>query len=228
PIAVAVSAACGSSPAGPPADAGRPDAFIADAKLACTGNETTCDPFLSCSCGAMQKCTPGTSGLQCLSAGSKPPGDTCSSDGDCSRGTVCAPFAGVSTCLAFCDVVHPCGSGTFCYIVASDLSGHPVGMVCGPTCNLLAHDCTAGYGCYPSDIYGLAERGICLRAGGGTQGSACASMTDCALGYACIAPAPAGSHPPECVKICARSGGAPACSSTSSCQPLSGDTQTGV
>src|SRR5215470_14885008 len=90
PIAVAVSAACGSSSAGLPGDAGRPDAFVADAKLNCTGSETTCDPFLSCSCTASEKCTPGQNGLQCLSAGAKAPGDTCSSDADCGRATLCA------------------------------------------------------------------------------------------------------------------------------------------
>src|ERR1041384_1170591 len=141
PIAVAVSAACGSSSTGLPGDAGRPDAFVADAKLSCTGSETACDPFLSCSCAATDKCTPGQNGLQCLSAGAKAPGDMCTSDADCSRGTLCALYAG----------------GSFCYIVAKDLSGHAVGMVCGPTCNLLAQDCTGGYGCYPSDTLGVAE-----------------------------------------------------------------------
>src|SRR5262249_29210144 len=134
-------------------------------------------------------------------------------------------YAGQTTCIAFCDEVHPCAGGRACYIVAADLAGRAQAQVCGPTCALLAQDCPGGIGCYPSDRNPGAERGICLDMGGGQQSAACTSMSDCAKGYACIAPP---NLAPRCAKICDRTGGTLSCDHGSSCQPLTGDTQTGV
>src|SRR5262249_59785845 len=126
--------------AGVPFDGGVLDARV-DAKTLCSGNETACDVFLSCGCQPAQKCTPGASGLSCLMAGAKNAGETCAADEDCARGSLCAPYAGQTTCLAFCDDQHACPSGRACYIVASDFGGHPAAQVCGPTCALLSQDC---------------------------------------------------------------------------------------
>jgi hypothetical protein len=220
----AVLSAC-TSAAAAPFDAPPPDGRL-DAKLACTGAETVCDVFLQCGCKSTEKCAPGDNGLVCTAMGAKPPGDVCGGDNECSRGTLCAPYAGTTTCLAFCDDFHPCGTGEFCYVIAKDRAGVAAAHVCGPTCDLRAQDCPGGLACYPTDQYTSLERGICIVPGTNQQSSACQDQSDCAKGLACtVLPGPSG---PICAKMCGRTGGPPACDQGRSCQPLTGETQTGV
>lgn len=200
-----------------------------DARLTCGAADAGCDPFLHCGCGGDQKCTAGNVGLECAPAGQKQEGDVCAGDGECARGTICVPFFGVTQCMRFCDAAHTCPSGEACYIVVTDRQqpARPVAEVCGKTCSLLTQDCAiSGLGCYVSEKHCEAERGLCLSSGAGTQGSACARMSDCAAGNLCIDPG--GPAPPICAKICGRKGTEPICNVGTTCRDLPGHIQTGI
>jgi hypothetical protein len=228
-----VVAACGSGEGAPPdaapADAATTCVAPPDAPTTCGPSDAGCDPFLHCGCGAEQKCTAGTVGLECVPSGAKGAGETCAGDGECARGTVCVPFFGVTQCMRFCDPAHACPSGEACYVIVTDRQqpARQVAEVCGPTCALLAQSCTvSGLGCYVSEKHCQAETGLCLSAGAGTQRDICAKMTDCAAGHLCIDRG--GSAPPSCAKICAREGSGPMCDVGTTCRELPGHIQTGI
>src|SRR5262249_14348469 len=99
----------------------------------------------------------------------------------------------------------------------------------GPTCSLLLQDCAMGsQGCYISAGTQPPERGICLTAGAGGQGTQCSRSTECQKGYLCTRPAGGGAT--VCAKMCDRQGGPPACDpgSGTTCHPLEAETQTGI
>jgi hypothetical protein len=237
-VAVAF-AACGpggASPDAAPAVAGGCEP-VADAATACPApGEAACDVFLHCGCRDDQKCTVGTIGLACATAGWRQAGETCTSDDECARGTLCAPFFGVTRCLQLCDAAHACPDGQACYVTVHDGANPPrrIGEVCGPTCSLLAQDCAVpGLACYVSEDHcvpglpGSLEQGVCLSAGAGAQGDPCVTMGDCQRGQLCVDPA--GPPPSICAKMCdRRAGAAPSCDVGTTCRELPGLTQTGV
>ena len=188
-----------------------------------------CDPFLHCGCAEGQKCTAGTVSLECAAAGAKGPGEPCGGDAECARGAICVPFFGVTQCMRFCDATHPCAAGDACYVVVTDRQqpAQPIAEVCGPTCALREQDCaTSGLGCYVSEKYCAAERGLCLSSGAGAQGATCARMGDCQPGHLCIDPGGPGT--PICAKICGRKDNEPTCDVGTSCRDLPGHIQTGI
>jgi hypothetical protein len=216
--------ACGPSASVPDFDArpgGRPDA-----PTECPPTPPpTCDVFLSCGCDPGQKCSSGQSSLECVAAGAKLAGEACAGDDECVPGTVCLSYGGPIICRVFCDDLHPCTADEACYVGVNDRSmTHIVAAICGPTCILLAQDCTiAGQSCYPSpDVYPVAEKGTCRPSGAGVQGETCATSSDCATGYVCIKPNGI------CAKMCARPDGVPACEPQTTCHALSGHTRTGI
>jgi hypothetical protein len=219
----------------PTVDAAVADAEIwPDARTECWDPDAgieDCDYFLGCGCDTpTEKCSPAPSGRECFAAGAKVAGETCVSEDECVAQTTCLPYAGEMRCMSLCDPAHPCAADlTTCYIKVTNGGDPPIeiGRVCGQICSLTAQDCLYdGQGCYQSMTWApILEKGICLTAGLGTQGNTCARATDCDEGFLCINQA--GSTTSVCAKICDRGGNEPSCDE-GSCQPLSGEVQTGI
>jgi hypothetical protein len=228
---VSMICACGPSGAALDADGGAADGRI-DAPDKCPPTPPpVCDVFLSCGCDPGMKCTSAQSGLGCMNAGSSQVGQDCATDADCEPGTVCLLYGGALTCFQYCDDLHACtASDAACYVGVNDRSVPPVvvATVCGPTCSLLDQDChIPGQGCYPSpDVYPIPEKGTCRPTGTLMQGDTCTTSSGCAPGFVCVKPG--GSSTSICAKMCDRQDGTPACAASTSCVPLSGNTQTGI
>lgn len=223
--------ACGGSDVPDAPDGGAPDSGVPDGTLDCPSPAPApedCDLFLSCGCAADQKCTVGMAGKHCVDLiGTKQPGDPCGGDGECVEGTICATYGGELRCLQYCDDAHMCPAGDACYIAFVDDMGNQLGMACGQACGLLDQDCDfADQGCYGSAFNPVMEDGICVTAGTGTTGDSCSFANDCLEGFTCVDAAGGGAS--TCRKYCDRTDMMPGCEATETCDPLAGETQTGV
>lgn len=193
-----------------------------------------CNFFTGCGCTETQKCSVNSTERACSAAGAMTAGQACTADDQCVAGTACITYPSggeARQCMTFCDDAHACPTTPVagaCYITITGGGGAELGKVCGDTCSLLGQDCASPTGaCHPASVAAAAERGICITAGTGTQGSACGAGTPgCAEGYACVTPE--GSTP-ICSELCDRTAAPPAqCDAGTECRSLSGHTMTGI
>jgi hypothetical protein len=216
-------------------DAGAPiDALVPvpDARLDCPDPlpaPTACDFFLSCGCDVAggEKCSINNNTNQrgCFLAGPGLTGATCDHETECQAGTLCAIFGGSTawTCMQYCDDAHDCPADLGCYLPVENVAD---ATVCGPICDLLGQDCgIADQGCYPFSKVKTEQKGICVLAGAGVNGTDCTKANDCAEGFTCVAPINPGG-PSKCRQMCGRDGSAPTCA-TGSCLVLQSQTHTG-
>lgn len=139
----------------------------------------------------VDNCTPDCAGKQCGDDGCQGSCGTCGSGYSCSAGScipTCTPSCagkecGSDGCTGTCG---SCGSGATC------TNGTCVSNVCDP---VLDTGCTGADGCWVLS----SELTTCAPPGTGTQGSSCASTSNCAGGYGCFANV--------CRKICRKSTG---------------------
>jgi hypothetical protein len=231
--AICTGACSGNSGAPQIPDGGPADAAPIDAWTMCPSDASfpVCDLFLSCGCNTpVDKCSAGDNGPSCFTAGALAAGEVCTTETDCVAGTTCAPYFGTAVCMKFCDGQHPCPSAEACYIDVQDRQVPPqlIGHACGQACSLLGQDCIyGGQGCYYNPrLKDLSDgEGECVGAGAAVQGQSCVAANDCAAGFICVSGS--GSSSPICAKLCDRTGADPKCDS-GSCQPLMGETKTGI
>jgi hypothetical protein len=166
------------------------------------GASGTCQAVCQPSC-AGKACGPDGCGGSCGSCGF---GSTCNA-GQCSTcqpscaGRSCGPDGCGGSCGS-CSAGTTCSSGT----CVSSSTG------CDPVANT---GCTIPNGCWVLS----SGQTTCALTGSGTQGSACATTSNCSGGYACFAG--------TCRKICDVVGGT-GCSLGSNCTGVSGWTQYGA
>ena len=186
-VALSPTTACGSS------DGGTPD-----------GNVTFvgCNPALAGSCPSPQTCYVDCTAKVgvCVQGGTRRPGETCASNGDCMPGTQCFDYGcGPTTkyCLKFCNGDADCAGSTS--VAAVSTCSDPVvcppqtsyktcGFVCDPR-GTATKGCPAGLSCF---LFSSATGGEDVPACGcsaatrvGTDGASCVTATDCAPGFLC-------------------------------------------
>lgn len=188
--------------AGPPSDAGPPDAGR-DAGVRDAGSdagpcdETPCKLTApQCGCLAGEGCYLGADGMRmCAEAGRTAPGVRCASPTACEPGHACVGTAGTTWCHRFCASDADCsGPGSVCILTLGDGMGGTVPdvtlctMSCDPVDNTACPTLTACTIFRESDG---AMRFLthCRGAGMAGQGAACADDIDCQAGYGCVGPA---------------------------------------
>ncbi len=201
------------------------------------GTGSTCFPgacdVVSQNCPNGQRCTyvlaNGTRGRMCVADGTANEGDPCSlASGSgaqtfdtCKKGLYCTDTVegdGGTTfrCQRFCHGNAQCGASLECNEVLRLSGTGELPLACGapsPKCDVLAQDCAAPLGCYPSETPGAA---VCTGIGPRAEGAACDFSNQCAKGSACVGPASAR----VCRTLCRTPSGTPACPSGRTCQGL--------
>ena len=204
------------------------------------GMDGGCDPYQpAIACGAGQTCGLLCSAGQpavgmCYVAGPALPGQTCTSNNDCSPGSQCFTFSAsgcpVMTCLRFCDSDAACGeAGAYCNLTipcGTDFTA--CSRPCDPT-GIGTQGCAAGLACY---VYS-DETTDCACPGLGTLGSACtqnqgcdgttATCAGCGAGLSCVVPSGTTTGAGVCRPICSLA--APACPSGTTCHAFAGSTR---
>jgi hypothetical protein len=188
----------------------------------------SCDPYApALACGANRTCGLLCSASQpavgmCYAAGTKKPGDTCTSNNDCDPGAQCFTFTAVGcsvmTCLRFCNLDDAsCGEqGAYCNLpikCGTTAQFEACSRPCDPT-GAATTGCAPGLACF---VY-ATETTDCACAGLGTAGATCtqnsgcngeAGCLGCQAGLSCVVPT--GSTSGVCRPICTLS--APVCPS---------------
>jgi hypothetical protein len=206
------------------------------------GGELVCDPYApSAACGEDRTCgllcNAGEPAVgMCYLAGQGKPGDTCTSNSDCSPGSQCfalrAVGCAVKTCLRFCDQSDlACAeTGAFCNVPIPCGSGSTF-WACSRPCDPTGSGttgCAAGLACF---VYG-DETTDCACPGLAGAGAACtqnhgcngeAGCSGCAAGLSCVVPTSSTTGAGVCRPICNLA--APACPSGTTCRGFAGATK---
>lgn len=168
---------------------------LGDNEFCINGQCGPCDPIANDGCPEGSYCTyTGTTGPICDPAGTQKYGEPCGGTDSCAEG-VCIELSSTeqgALCYRMCLVHSDCGEGNQCMDLQSSLY-----KVCGAgagqqeTCNLLTQECSLETdGCY---FDGGSNAVICLTAGPGVEGDACAGQpNDCAEGFTCTSTSGAG------------------------------------
>lgn len=200
----------------------QPDSGTAD-----SGLQGNCDPIANSGCPTGGKCTMLQNGqtlsVGCGSKGTKAAGDACTpvvttvgqTGDDCGNGLACFSVQGdaSATCHQICS---PSGAGTACptsFACGLYVPGLTTVAFCQASCQPLEQSgcATTGQACY------LADTGaMCLPAGTKNPGDTCVQANDCRSGSTCLTSGSSGT----CFSFCSTTGGAPACTGGTTCNPL--------
>lgn len=196
----------GSADATPPGDGGRDASPPVDAgqdsgpTCATTPPSNACGLTAQCGCAQNQTCaitSAGTGAVSCVSAGSTPSGNPCTTQSQCGRGLTCV----FGACRPYCATENqacPGAAGTFCF-APEDQNGNtsPNLKVCTIACD--PRTPATACGANACQWYPTERVSDCREAGPGAQYAACDYDFDCRAGYAC------GDHPfygLECERWC--------------------------
>jgi hypothetical protein len=169
--------------------------------------EYACDPIGNVGCSTSQNCSLDGAERACVPAGTKTLLAKCDLTSECAPGLLCHLHNCVQPCtkVAQCTATDPSTTCTM-GVVHSDVGIDVIGA-CLKSCDIISQNCPVGQACY---------LGFCMTpASAGTQGSSCATPTDCAKGFACLAEG-------GCQPYCATSAQDP-CPTGLSCSSLQGD-----
>jgi len=159
-----------------------------------------CDPIADTMCPDGMYCTyeSGAQKPSCVEAGTQMIGDPCGGVDSCGEG-ICIELSSSEEgpmCYRICGTNSDCGEGVLCM----DLQNSPYKICAGASsvdeaCHLVDQDCAVDTdGCY---FNGSAA--ICMTAGEGLEGDACAAVNDCAEGLSC--------YNMTCLKFCTKEPG---------------------
>jgi len=192
---VLCAVACSDARKGSPVDAGTTDAVNQEDSglpdvVTCVPSGTACSILPQCGCSTTQSCVVvsaanGVASTACLPAGGVAPFHACNGP-TCLKGYQCTSGA----CAPYCDANTPCENGGEC-IGGSYLEGgqlKPAGYsICTSNCALEDPASVCGPGLNCVFFYGpkVPHTG-CDLAGSGIGVGACATVIDCAAGYACV------------------------------------------
>lgn len=146
-----------------------------------------------CGCPGGDECTIDATGARsCVIAGTGTEGQECSTTG-CQPGLICLQITPTGdSCGTFCDVDGDCSGGTICALGLGDGSGNTIPGValCSTACSpITSSGCSVtGSACQVvQEATGqMRWTTSCYASGAGTQGTTCASSSDCAPGYWCL------------------------------------------
>jgi len=173
----------------------------ADCGSGCT--DPICDFWPQCGCQAGQKCTLDSADAHaCLTAGTTPHSQPCSSDTDCAEGTICVGTSAQDLrCHQFCVADGDCpgaGGGGVCIITLVDTNQQeiPGATLCTTDCDPSSTSpvgCPVGWACHlqyvdadQNDIPDFFFTDCADDAGTGTGVGECDNVTQfCAPGYFC-------------------------------------------
>jgi hypothetical protein len=198
-----------------------------------------CDPVAQ-NCPEGNRCAyvrrDNVTSRRCIPAGTVAEGGSCQSlataEGDfydtCAPGLSCTDRSTSSggstfTCQRFCYGGEQCTAPRDCIDVLRFEGSNERPRVCGdpgPTCDVLARECTNSRGCYPSPRSG----GVCVTAGTIAEGQPCTYVNDCQEGSACVKEGASL----VCRQLCRAPSGSPGCESGQHCLPLQDYTGVGV
>jgi len=159
-----------------------------------------CDPIAGTMCPEGMYCTyeSGSQKPSCMEAGTQMIGEPCGGVDSCGEG-ICIELSSSDEgpiCYEICGTNSDCGEGVLCM----DLRSAPYSICAGASsvdedCHLVDQDCAVDSdGCY---FNGSAA--ICMTAGEGLEGDACAAANDCAEGFTC--------NNAACLKFCTKAPG---------------------
>jgi hypothetical protein len=131
-------------------------------------------------CGVL--CSPQTPAASlCYGAGTRDPGESCTSTNDCSPGAQCFTFSAagcnVTTCLKFCDDDSSCGGNANCNVPVACGTSAPFKTCSRPCDPTLASStgCAPGLAC---SVY-AGNRTDCACPGLGSVGASCTRNSGC-------------------------------------------------
>ncbi len=169
------------------------------------GGSIECDIWAQ-DCAEGEKCMPwandggnswNSTTCSPVSANPKQEGDECQREGDavdnCDKSMMCWDVneEGNGTCVAFCtgsEAAPMCNPGQTCTIANGGVL-----ILCLPSCDPLAQDCSPGQACYPiTDGFVCAPDASGEEMGG--QGDPCMYINACDAGLACLT----GEFVPDC------------------------------